>query len=280
MNTRQSLRARIGIDIGRRLPLERAIEWAVANDVTHLDIQTDREPNPLEWFDDKNCARVRAALERHGLHLALHTLSGVNIAEFSPYLREGADAYLRGYIDVAKRLQADWIVVHAGYHFTSDKADRMKASLARLQRASAYAESQGVTLLLENMNREPERAEVRYLGHDVEECRYFFDQLASPNLRWSFTVNHATLVPEGIDGFLAAFPIERCAEVRLADNNGEYEVHLHPGEGIIDFGQLLKKIEGAGFQGHYTCAWGTLDQMLAGRDYILERAREAGVALD
>jgi sugar phosphate isomerase/epimerase len=120
-------------------------------------------------------------------------------------------------------------------------------------------------------------AEVHYLAHTVEECRWFFDRLQSPALRWSFTVNHATLEPEGIAGFLDAMPFERLAEVRLADNNGEYEVHLRPGEGIVDFGALFRRIEGRGFTGHYTCAFGTLDDMLAGRDYMVRKAREAGV---
>ena len=53
--------------------------------------------------------------------LGLHTLSAVNVAEYSPYVAEAVDQYLRGYVDVYGSLGAEWIVVHAGYHFTSDK---------------------------------------------------------------------------------------------------------------------------------------------------------------
>src|SRR5690606_34692326 len=150
-----------------------------------------------------------------------------------------ADQYLRAYVDAAVRLQAEWIVVHAGYHFTSDKPLRMQVALDRLQRAAAYAAQKGALLLLENLNWELDRAEVHYLAHNVEECRWFFDRIDSPALKWSFTVNHATLVPEGIEGFLDGMPVDRLGEVRLADNNGEYEVHLKPGEGIIDFGAVF-----------------------------------------
>jgi hypothetical protein len=55
---------------------------------------------------------------------------------------------------------------------------------------------------------------------------------AAAHLGWAFTVNHANLVPEGIDGFIDAFGVRRMGEVRLADNLGDKEVHLKPGEGI------------------------------------------------
>ena len=265
------IRHRIGIDVGDKLPAEDAVAWARANDVTYIDCRIDLPPNALESFDEARCAPIREDCAAAGIHLGLHTLSAVNIAEVSPFLREAADAYLHGYIDAAQRLSAEWVEVHAGYHFTSDKAMRMEAGLERLKRATAYAEEKGVRLLLENLNAEPEHAEVNYLAHTVEECRTYFDVIQSPALAWSFTVNHATLVPEGIAGFLDGMPTDRLAEVRLADNHGEYEDHMFPGTGIIDFTDMFRRIEATGFTGHYMSAYGSLDDMLRGREYLVER---------
>ena len=270
-----TLRERIGIDLGRKLPLEDGIAWAVSNDVRYLDAQVDIAPNALESFDDSRCRAVCDACAKGGVHLGLHTLSAVNTAEVSPFLRDAVDRYLEAYVDLAAKLDAGWIVVHAGYHFGSDKALRMQASLERLKRAVGYAEKAGATLLLENLNWEPDRAEVHYLAHNVEECRYFFDAIDSPSLGWSFTVNHATLVPEGIDGFIDAMPMDRCGEVRLADNNGEYELHMFPGEGIIDFARLFARLESAGFTGHYTNAFGSIEDCLRGRDVLVAMAKAA-----
>lgn len=266
-----TIRDRIGIDVGRRLSVERAIEWAAENRVRYIDCQIDIEPNALESFDEARCAPIREACQRHGVHLGLHTVSAVNIAEVAPFLRDAADAYLKGYIDAARRLNAEWIEVHAGYHFTRDKERRMEAGLKRLRRATDYAAQQGVQLLLENLNREPDLAEVKYLAHTVEECLYYFDAIQSPALAWSFTINHATLVPEGIAGFLERMPTKRMKEVRLADNNGEYELHMFPGEGIIDFTDTFRRIEATGFAGHYMCAFGSLETMLRGREVLVEK---------
>ncbi len=274
------LRDRIGIDIGRRAKLEDGIEWAAKNAVRFIDIQLDTAANALTTFDDRRAAGVRAACDKHGIQLGLHTLSAVNVAEYSPYVSDAVEEYLKAYIDIYSKLGAKWIVVHAGYHFTSDKELRMEAGLERLKRIAAYAESKGALILLENLNKEPEDAEVHYLAHTVEEWRYYFERIQSPAFGLSFTANHAHLVPEGIEGFVDALDMKMVFEVRLADcfRNG-FEVHLKPGAGNLDFGDMFRRVEGKGFKGHYTNAFASLDDMLAGREHMVDAARKAGVAV-
>jgi sugar phosphate isomerase/epimerase len=273
------LRERIGVDIGRRLKLEDAVTWAARHDVRYIDIQLDTAANSLTGFDDRRCASIRAACAERGIHLGLHTLSAVNVAEYSPYVGEAVDAYLKAYIDVASRLGAEWIVVHAGYHFTADKDERMAAGLARLQRTVEYAEKKQALILLENLNKEPADAEMHYLAHTIEEWRYYFERIESSFFRLSFTANHAHLVPEGIAGFVDALDMGRVAEIRLADcfRNGN-EVHLKPGAGDVDFADMFRRIEGKGFTGHYTSAFGSLDDMLSARDDLVRQAASAGIA--
>ncbi len=269
---------RIGIDVGRKLAIEDAVEWAARHGVRAIDVQCDIAPNALESFDARRCDAVREAAERHGVRLALHTLSAVNMAEISPFLREAADAYLEAYIGLAKRLAAKWVIVHGGYHFTGDTALRKEAAIARLSRMAEVARRQGVRLLLENLNGEPERAEVHYMPDTLADTREFLDRIGAPGtVDWSFTINHAHYDPLGIAGFVAGMDMARCGEVRVADNNGLYEIHMHPGTGTVDFGEMFRLIEGAGYRGPYTCGWGTLEDMLEGRTYLAEKAREAGV---
>jgi len=274
------LRERIGVDLGRRIRLEEGIEWAAQHAVRFIDIQLDTADNAVTAFDDQRAERVRQLAATHGITLGLHTLSAVNVAEYSPYVSEAVDAYLKSYIDIYAKLGAQWIVVHAGYHFTDDIDMRMQAGCARLQRMVDYAEQKGAVLYLENLNNEPADAEVHYLAHTVAEWMYYFDRIRSPNFRMSFTANHAHLVPDGVDGFIDAIDFTRVGEVRLADcrRRGKEE-HLQPGAGDLDFGSLFKRIEAKGFKGHYMNAFGTLDDMLAGREYEIGKAREAGVAI-
>jgi sugar phosphate isomerase/epimerase len=275
-----NLKDRIGVDVSRRLKLEDAIEWAAKNGVRHIDIQLDTGENALPKFDAKRCAGVRKLLDRHGIGLGLHTNSAVNVAEYSPHVADAVTDYLKRYVDLVPRLGASWTEMHAGYHFSRDKQARMEAGKERLKRVVAHAEKKKALVLLENLNKEPEQAEVHYLAHTVEEWQYYWD-IESPSFKLCFTANHAHLVPEGIEGFVGALDFGRVGEVRLADTwrNG-YEVHLKPGDGDMDFGAMFRLVEGRGYRGYYTNAFTSLEDMLSGRDYLVARALEAGVKVD
>lgn len=269
------LRDRIGIDLGQRNKIEDGIAAAIKHGVRYLDLKVDVAPNAIETLTDERVKGIRKSCDENGIHVGIHTMSAVNVAEVAPHVREGVDAYLKGHMDACKRLGGEWMVVHAGYHFTSDVKMRMEAGLERLKRLVEYAEKIDLTLLLENMNWEPNDAEVHYLGHNVQETVYYFDRLTSPHLRWAFTANHAHLVPEGVEGFLDALDIKRCDEVRLADcwRNGK-EIHLKPGEGDFDFPDLFRRLDKLGFDGHYMNAFGTLDDMIEGREILARMETE------
>jgi sugar phosphate isomerase/epimerase len=271
----ENLLDRIGIDVGRKLKLEDAIAWAASHGVRFIDVELDTGANAFTSFDATRAAGIRDACARAGVRLGLHTSSAVNVAEYVPLLAEAADAYLRTYIDAAALLGAGWIVVHAGFHFSSDVPQRMQAGLERLRRMAAYAETKGALLLLENLNKEPPDAEVHYLAHTLEEWRWYYERIDSPAFALAFTANHAHLVPEGVAGFVDAMPIGRVAEVRLADcfRNG-HEQHLRPGEGDFDFPDLFRRLEAKGFKGHYMNAFGSLEDMLHARPYLSRAAGE------
>ena len=271
---------RIGVDIGRKLKLEDGIAWAAANGVKHIDIQLDTGANKVTLFDDARCAAIRAQCAETGVHVALHTLSAVNVAEYSPYLADAVDSYMRAYIEVAPKLGAHWIVVHAGYHFTADVPMRMEAARDRLKRMVGHAEQHGALLLLENLNKEPANAEVHSLAHTMEEWAYFHEAIDSPAFALSFTANHAHLMPEGVPAWIDAIPLHRVREVRLADcrRNGDEE-HLVLGAGDFDFGDMFARLEGRGYRGAYTNAFGTLEDMQSARLAMVELARARGVAV-
>lgn len=274
-----SIKDRIGFDIGRRARIEDGIDAAIKHKVRFIDVKIDAAPNAIESLTPERVAGIRERCEAHGIKMGVHTQSAVNVAETAPQVRVGVDRYLTGHMDACKRLGGEWIVVHAGYHFTSDYKIRRDAALERLKRMSEYGEKIGLTLLLENMNKEPADAEVKYLGYNLEECQFYFENLKSSNLRWSFTCNHAHLVPEGVDGFLDGLDIKRCGEVRVADcwANGKEE-HLKPGDGNLDFTAMFKRLDKLGYKGHFTTAFGTLDDMIVGREYLARCAETAGVA--
>lgn len=259
-----NLRDRIGVDLGTRgdSSVLECVQWAAEHDVRFLDIRIDdRLP---DGFGDAEAEEIRETCEAGGVHLGLHNESAVNMAEVSPFVREATERYLFAYLDAAEALGAEWLVVHGGFHF-GDYDVRSEAAIDLLGRADDRSGEK--ELLLENHNPEPADGEIQYIPVTIDECEQFFGEL---DVGWAFTVNHAHMRPAGIDGFLDELPVHRCGEVRIADNRGDVEEHLFPGTGTIDFVSLFDRLERDGFDGHYMLGFGTPEDMLDGRDYLVD----------
>ena len=69
--------------------------------------------------------------------------------------------------------------MHGGYHFTGCSDCAKQASVDRLKRIVGYAEEHDVLLTLENLNGEPELAEVHYMPDTLEDTIWYFDQIRS-----------------------------------------------------------------------------------------------------
>ena len=266
-----SLGERIGVDTGQQLSIAEAVEWAADNDVHYVDVCLDGTPIDPDGYDDDEVASIRATCAESDVSLGLHTLSAVNVAETSAHVADAVDDYLRAYVDIGDLVGADRIIVHGGYHFTDDRDDRIAASKARLRRTIEYATDAAPDLLLENHNVEPDTSEMHYVPVTLDEVTDYFDTLAAPNLGWAFNPPHARQFPADIEGYFGALGPDICGEVRLNDNDGEVEEHLAPGEGTLDFDAMFRLIERSGYDGHYMLAFGTLEDMLDGREYLLER---------
>jgi hypothetical protein len=73
-----SLRDRIGIDVGRRLRLEEALEWAAEHEVRWIDIQLDAGANALSGAvrstrRDQKEPEAGCAITRPRLHSAIRS---------------------------------------------------------------------------------------------------------------------------------------------------------------------------------------------------------------
>lgn len=252
--------------------LEEGLGWLAENDFHYTDFNADHGANVLSNWSDERVRTVRELCDRHDIHLGIHTLSAVNVSDFSPYMSEAVDAYLAANIDLGQRLGVERVLVHAGLHQSSELDLRAQASMAHLQRAVRYAEQQGVTLLLENLNHEPDDAELHYMGHTIEELQTYFDAIQSPNFGWAFSANHTHLMPMDFDGYIDALGVSRVGLILTADNRGTIEEHLLPGQGTFDFARFYQRLDKEGYAGPFMLTFGNRAEKLAGRAYLLQQA--------
>ena len=259
--------SRFGYNMATTVALEDGIVWAAENGFRYVDFQTDLSPNDLASFDDARVKRVRDLCEEHNVKIGVHPSSAINNAEYVPILPEAVDDYVNANFDLAVRLGCCWMVGHGGYHF-GDLALRLEVVIERMKRLVDRAEKTDVTIYFENHNLEPEHAEIHYLPHNVEETQWFFDTIQSDHFKWAFNVAHGHLVPEGWSGFLDAFGVDNIGQVRVNDNNGDYEVHLVPGEGTIDFEAVLKQLNERGYKEWFSLGFGNEVDKIRARDWF------------
>jgi sugar phosphate isomerase/epimerase len=247
-------------------PLERAIQWATENGFSRLQFNADAPPNYPATFDPARVRAIREQVEREGLELGIHTSSAVNMAEITPVMAAAADEYLRQNLDLAAALGCAYVIGHGGFHFSSDRDSRLDTAVERMQRATEWADQRKLEIHFENHNKEPDQAEIHYLAQDVAETRRFFEAIDAPHFLWAANVGHAELVPEGFDGFLDAFGADRIGHVRLHDTHGRFEEHLVPGEGIVDFRHVFRRLSALNYRGCFTLNFGSSEQRAAWRE--------------
>ena len=257
---------RFGFDVSGQ-PIEQLIRWAAQNSFYYIDFQADLPPNDIASFDATRVRAVRDLCETHNIAIGIHTSSAINSAEYVPIMAEAVDEYLFANLDLAARLGCGWLIGHGGYHF-GDIPRRRERAVERMKRLVDKAEQADVPIFFENHNKEPEYAEIHYIPHNVEETHWFFDAIQSPYFKWAFNVAHGHLVPEGWEGFLDAFGVENIGQVRLNDNTGDYEIHLVPGEGTIDFEALFARLKADGYSGWFSLGFGNDADKVRVRDWF------------
>src|SRR5579859_3884603 len=130
--------------------LESAMAWAAAHAFTRVDFNADTSPNYPATFTPERAASVKDLAARHGIQLGIHTLSAVNMAEITPVMHAAIDAYLRQNFDLAVSLGCGYVICHGGYHFSSDREERMATAIDRMRRAASWAEECGIDIYFEN----------------------------------------------------------------------------------------------------------------------------------
>ena len=175
-----NLRDRIGVDIGKRSRIEDGIAVAIEHGIRYVDLKIDVAPNAIETLTDERVAGIRDILRgerhpcRHPHHVRRQRRRGCAAC---PRRRRPLSARPPRSLQEARR-RMDGRACRLPLHLRREM--RMEAGLERLKWLSDHAERLGVDLLLENMNWEPDDAEVHYLAHNVEETLFYFDALKSP----------------------------------------------------------------------------------------------------
>ncbi|MBL7205340.1 MAG: sugar phosphate isomerase/epimerase [Desulfobacteraceae bacterium] len=143
-------------------------------------------------------------------------------------------------LSIIPKLDMKLLTIHLWLdpRFVSEDAISYKIGL--LERVLTRAEDLGIVICLEN------------LSETATHLAGVFNAL--PLLQLTLDIGHAQLLSEENTsfGFMARFP-ERIKHIHIHDNLGgdspKDDLHLPVGEGIIDFGKIVKELNVIGYNG-------------------------------
>jgi sugar phosphate isomerase/epimerase len=193
--------------------------------------------------------RLRALLERHGMHSVMETGARFLLdpsRKHEPTLLSSArrrriDFYHHA-IDCAAELQSDCASLWSGaLHEAMPRAEALDRLVEGLHEVAEYAATQGVTL-----GFEPEPG---MLIDSMAALAEIWPRIATPNLRVTLDVGHLQCQGET--------PIEpvvrrwgsRLANVHIEDMRVGMHEHLMFGDGQIDFPPVLRALADVGYDG-------------------------------
>ena len=139
-------------------------------------------------------------------------------------------------------------MLHALDHVTLRSADldrtatsrKLEAAFRALEEIVLFAKQRGVEVLLENIPNRLSSAEM--LIH--------FNEVTHLNLNFCFDTGHAHIM----DGVEETFELmqSRIRSTHLHDNNGDADLHLPLGAGVIDMPGVVRAIRDSGYDGTIT----------------------------
>lgn len=184
-----------------------------------------------EWID-------ASGVELWSFHLPFGPL---DIADPAEYTHQYAVALQAEYIKRAGELGAKLAVIHPSFEPIPPeaRAEWMSTAKASLAQLAEIAEAWGVTLVVENLPR-------TCLGN----CSADMEELlsADPRLRVCFDTNH--LLDERNPDFVRRLG-DRIVTLHVSDYDFRNERHWMPGEGKVNWVELVTALEEVGYDGPF-----------------------------
>ncbi len=229
-------------------PVEEYFPFAKESGFPWIELSCNNPNNFLDKWTPGRIDGLKRLRDQAGVKYGLHSASFVNAAEIEPTVRKAVERHLLDYVELARQMEAQYLVLHFGYHFSLFMDHVFECLIRTYTPVVELAEKYRIPIGIENMNRIHEEAEIAYLGVTIEELKRVFDALPSRYFGLTLDIAHASLLPGGSESFIEAFP-DRIVSTHVSDNDLVLDRHVPVGNGKIDFKRVFEKLLTVGFRG-------------------------------
>jgi len=233
------------------IPLEAALKHIRNAGFTEVEINADKIHLDPRVFPSLKLSRLKNLLDDLGLHPnSVHApISGVDLSTQSPDIRKQSVDLLAKTLEYCRAIECPIMVMHPNH---SDSlplgAEAMKKnSIEAIGEVMEKAEELGVKVAIENMI---DVGGGRF-GSRVSDLKEIIKSVGSPYLGICFDTGHTNLLA-GSDVSIGEEIVqagEYLWTLHVHDNDGERDRHWPPGEGSIDWSQVIGSLRKVGYKG-------------------------------
>jgi len=226
---------------------------------------------PYEWEEEE----LMEELDKHGLEQVLHNLPAGNWSAGErgiACLPQRVGEFQEGVglaIEYAKALKCPRLNCLVGITPKEVPAEKVHQTLVdNLQFAATALEKEGIRLLVEPLNDRDIPG--FYLVH-TRDALQLFEEVNHANLWLQYDIYHMQTMEGNLTRTIGD-NLARIAHIQLADNPGRHE----PGTGEINFTNLFRFIDEAGYEGWLGCEYQPAGVTEGGLDWIKPYLEEGG----
>ena len=245
---------KIGFPTYPRNSMVDEIHWIGKNGFDFADLFFEADKAEAHQIDP---AGVRNALDEYGLDAVGHTAWYLPIGSPSKALRENAVEILKRYVVLCSNIRCYKLTVHAHWAFGLFTADEAIAyQTESLQTLSAFARDFGVKIIYESTDSP--RDSIKNIRKILE---------LNPEIDFHADTGHLNLYGKDPAACIVEFK-DRLSHVHLHDKNGQADLHLPMGVGLIRWDHLIRTLKSF-YDGTIT-----LEIFAPDKDYVLPARRK------
>lgn len=217
---------------------------AAARGITHLEVFVP--PDGETCVAEPEFRRIGDLVAETGMEVwSVHAPfgGGVDLSHPEELIRRESVGQVRRACEVASMLGANCVVVHAGLSTgdAEEKETRRRQSLRSLNCLLKRTCQLEVCLAVEYLPANKER-----LCNDSAQMREILG-LCDGVPGVCLDTNHANLREDLVEATQAL--ADCIVTLHISDNDGQQEMHMMPGEGVIDWSEFMRVLDEIGYEG-------------------------------
>ena len=233
------------------MPLKEALRHIRDAGYTEVEITADKTHLDPRVFPPSRLPYLKSLLKDLDLHPnSVHApIKDVDIAAQNPKVRDKSIKLIMKTLEYCRSIECPILVLHPnGEEGASLKpVDSKKNLIDSLTRVAKRAEDLGVNVAIENMID----VKGRRFGSRIFHIKEVIESIGSPSLGICFDTGHVNLFADpniSMDGEIFEAG-EHLMTLHVHDNNGMKDEHKPPGDGNIDWSQVVEALKKVNYTG-------------------------------